>query len=466
MRPALLVLRVAVVVLVAAACGASNPEPSPSSVSSRAPEPSRSATPGSTAVPSPTAVTIAPDRPLAASGSIAVVREDGTLWLVDIDGRATSLTGAQDGSFGFPAWSPDGSRIAAIRSSATEAAIVIIDVERATTGLLLPPAVIFRSGSIGPFYLSWTPDGKEVSFLANELGDLSLRIAPADGSAPVDGSGPGAVIRMGSPLYYDWIGPDLLIAHIGTGTDAFLGEVGRNDSPVAKTIDAPGPFRSADVSGDGRYVSFVRAGTGGEVAVVVAARDGSSEHSMAVFDMAAVDFGPTDDLVASIGAIEPVATSLGIPVGPLRLLDAATGEVRTLLDSPVVSFAWSPDGSTIAAIEIVMPADGTETSSASPASSPASSAAPAGRTEIRLAFVDVATGKIRSQPVVAPGPTYVNALMAYFDQYALSHRLWAPDSSSILLPQIDQDGTTHVDVFFPDGDPPISLEGEMGFWSP
>jgi hypothetical protein len=68
--------------------------------------------------------------------------------------------------------------------------------------------------------------------------------------------------------------------------------------------------------------------------------------------------------------------------------------------------------------------------------------------------------------VVVPGPRYVDALMTYFDQYSLSHRLWAPDSSSILLPQIDAAGTTRIDVFFPDGEPPISIDGEIGFWSP
>ena len=60
----------------------------------------------------------------------------------------------------------------------------------------------------------------------------------------------------------------------------------------------------------------------------------------------------------------------------------------------------------------------------------------------------------------------MNGLLTYFDQYALSHRLWAPDSSSILLPQVDAAGSTHVDVFFPDGGAPVPLEGEIGFWSP
>ena len=68
--------------------------------------------------------------------------------------------------------------------------------------------------------------------------------------------------------------------------------------------------------------------------------------------------------------------------------------------------------------------------------------------------------------MVVPGATFIDNVLAYFDQYALSHRLWAPDSSSFLLPAVDQAGTTHVDVFYPDGGDPVQLDGDAGFWSP
>jgi hypothetical protein len=80
--------------------------------------------------------------------------------------------------------------------------------------------------------------------------------------------------------------------------------------------------------------------------------------------------------------------------------------------------------------------------------------------------VDVASGKTLSQPIVQPGERFVSALLAYFDQYALSHRLWAPDSSSILMPEVGEDGRTRLIVRHPDGSDPISLDGEIGFWSP
>ncbi len=462
---------VSVALLVVAGCSPSNPEPSASTAAVEA-SPSASAAPIPTVSPAPSvppaprstpAPTAAPpDRPLARSGTIALVHADGSLWLTDADGRSVILADTQDGIFGFPTWSPDGSRIAAIRTSERETAIVILDPKPAASGLPVLPVPIFRSATVGPFYLSWTPDGRDVSFLGSDSDGLALRIAPADGSAPVDGSGPGAIVRMGEPFYFDWVDADHLLAHIGNGTDAFLGEIGRDGVAVAPAIKAPGTFRSADMSGDGKFVGYVRAGEDGKDAVVVAKRDGSDDHSLPVFGIAAVEFGPTEDTLATIGAIEPLEEPFAVPVGPLRLIDARTGAIRTLLDGRVVTFAWSPDGTTIAAVRVVPVTDGASTSSAGPTSSPAANE----RSEIRMTFVDVATGRIRSQPAIDPASTYVNMLMTYFDQYGLSHRLWAPDSSSLLVPQDHADGTTHVDVLFPDGDPSVSLDGEIGFWSP
>ena len=390
-----------------------------------------------------------------------MVRGDGSLWLVDVDGRSTSLAGTQDGTFGFPTWSPDASQIAVTRTGVADTAILVLDVERATSGLQVIPRLIFQSAAAVPFYLSWTPDSKDVSFLASDADGLALRIAPADGSAPLDGSGPGAVIRVGNPLYFDWIDSDRLLAHIGAGADAFLGEIGRDGAGAAPVIKAPGTFRSVDASGDGKYAGYVRAGKAGKDAVVIAARKGSDEQSMPVFGPAALDFSPTEDTLAAIGAIEPVDPSIGFPIGPLRLIEARSGATRTLLDGAVVSFAWSPDGTTIAAIRLT-PFPGLSVSTAGPTTSPA----PDGRTTIHMAFVDVASGKVLMEPEIRPGPRYVDGLLAYFDQYALSHRLWAPDSGSILLPQVDDGGTTHVDVLFRNGDPPVSLDGVIGFWSP
>jgi len=224
---------------------------------------SPSATGPSVASPAPTPILSLPPatagpnaslpagRTLASSGAVAVVGNDGSLSLVDVTGHTIVLAPPDEATFAFPAWSPDGSRLAAIRVDASGTAILIFDARSALQGEAVQPKVVFRSAVIHPFYAAWTPDGQRVSFLADEPDVLSLRVAPADGSAALDGSAPGTKLRSGNPLYFDWIGNDRILAHVGTGTDAFLGEIGLDGAAVGPEIDAPGDFRSAVANRDG-----------------------------------------------------------------------------------------------------------------------------------------------------------------------------------------------------------------------
>jgi WD40 repeat protein len=453
------VATVAVASLIGVAACSPTPSPSPSSLdlpSSPIPSPDL-ATPS--AAPSTGPATVEHDGPLASSGSIVVLGNQGALSLVDSDGRSSLLASADEGLYFLPAWSPDGSQIAVVRFGSPNRSILVFDAGQAASGGAAEPTMIFESSTIAPFYLSWTPDGERVSFLADEAGSLSLRLAPADGSAPLDGTGPGATIRTGAPLYFDWIERDLLLAHIGTGTGALLGEIGLDGEEAVPAVESPGDFRSAVVSADRRFISYVHTVGSEKSEVVVAARDGSSEHAVPVFGLAALAFDPTGNMLASIGPSEAAQSSVGVPIGPLRLIDAQSGETRTLLDGSVAGFWWSPDGKTIAALRI-QPVEG-PASAASPLPSPSSQAR-----EVRLLFVDVATAEIDAQVVVRPGQLFVDQLLSYFDQYALSHHLWAPDSSSILIPVVTADGQTTVAVMYRNGDPPATIAGQMGFWSP
>lgn len=434
-------------------------------------------------LPGPTQL---PGGPFASSGAMAVLGADGSLTLVAADGRATPLAPADDNPVTFPAWSPDGTRIAAIRLGTGTSEIVVFDAREAAAGTATP-TVILDSSTIGPFYLSWSPDGRTVSYLAEDPTGLSLRLAPADGSAPVDGSGPGSRVGSGNPFYFDWIGSDRLLAHVGTGSDAFLGEMHLDGTAAAPGLVGPGSFRSPVVSADAAWISYVRAAAtaDGPASVVTSKRDGSGERTMPVFGMASVAFSPIAPMIASIGPTAAAATPFNIPFGPLRVLDATTGKARTLLDGTVVSDWWSPDGKTIAAI-VVQPAGspsapGASASTASataspsptqlpvagspePAASPAPSASPTPQ-EVRVVFVDVTSGAIKTDAAIEPGRLFIDQYLTYFDQYATSHQLWAPDSSSILIPVDDATGSRLRLVPRAGGTPKL-LDGVMGAWSP
>lgn len=430
----------------------------------------------------PTAVS--PSAPRSGTGLaplIAMVDTAGALVTVDLAGRRTPLAAGPGITTGFPAWSPDGRRVAAIRAGDGDPAIAIFAVRRdepvASPAPAAAPVVVYRSAEVPPFYLYWTPDGQRVSFLATEADVVSLRIAPADGSAPLDGSGPGALIKRGAPLYFDWIGTDRVLLHVGAGVDAYLGEVGLDGSAVAPGLPGAGDFRSAVVGADGRFMAFVR-GQNPAANLVVAARDGSAEHLLPVFGPAAALFDPRGVSVAAIAAAQASDVDLGFPFGPLRLIEAGTGATRTLLEGTVIGFFWSPDGRTIAALRIQ--AGSGSTTAARPivaaaaltaADDPAAAASPAPTPqpgpELHLLFLDVADGAIRSDRVVRLTQSFVNQFLPFFDQYALSHRVWSPDSSSLLLPLVDAAGRDQLVILPSDGAvEPTTLEGQSGFWSP
>ena len=466
----------AIVAILVAACGS----PSPSAVPSAVPTPGSTEIANATPVPSPAASATAAAAPSAASigrisssGAVASLRADGSLAIVDASGRSVAIDASGGGMFGFPTWSPDGRRIATTRTGTNEISIVVIDAASAEAGQAGAPTTIFHSTSVAPFYLFWTPDGRDVSFLASQGDVLTLRTAAADGSGALVGAGEGRIVRTGNPFYFDWIGGDRLVAHIGTGSTAFLGEIGRDGKPTAPSFPTPGTFRVPVASRDGKSIAFIQGAQNAPQEVVVSGRDGSRQHSMPVFGPAAVVFDPSGATVASLGPTQPVSADVQIPLGPIRLMDVASGKVRTLVDGVIVGFWWSPDGRTIAALR-VQPATGPGASaepSIAPSTlptvaSPSASAPVTPSNEVRLLFVDVASGNIQSQPVVSLGERFVDQLLTYFDQYALSHRIWAPDSASVLLPETEPDGTTRVTVRFADGRPPVAFDGDIAFWSP
>ncbi len=428
-------------------------------------------------------------------GMLAVVDPAGAIVTMNADGRSVARYVVQGVTFAFPAWSPDGTRFAAIGNGVGDAAVYVFSVSTADVGA---PTVIYRSADHRPFYLYWTPDGSALTFLTTESGNVALRLAPADAG------GPGTTLRLGTPMYWTWVNGGQLIVHSGSMSDGFLGEIGLDGKATRFVVDAPGMFRTPAMTGDGRYVAYVGAGPNASAEVVVEARDASSRYAVAVFGPAAVGFDPTGDGLAFIGRAARDVRDAALPVGPLRLLDAASGSVRTLIEGAVLAFFWAPDGRTIAALRVIGPSDdriaaghartgggdiadvgeiveavarggtapalargGTAPALARGGTAPALEIVDPPGLGLRLVFIEVASGAVRSQRTVHLTDPFVSQLLPFFDQYALSHRLWSPDSTSLVLPTIADDGTGEILVVRADGSEPMRVaSGSIAFWRP
>ena len=406
--------------------------------------------------PSATVAAVATD-----TSRIAIIDAGGGLATTDALGGSVVRYGEPGFRFSFPTWSPDGTRFAVIREGPDDTAIDVF-TPPAGLGTAAAPAVVYRSGDRPPFYVYWSPDGRSLTFLTTEPNGLALRVAPADASTEA------VVIREGSPMYWAWADASRLLVHSGgDGPAGFFGEVRPDGVATEPAAIVTGGFRVPAISSDGLFRAFVAPGERTPQRVVVESRDRTTSHAVDVFGVAAIAFGLGSDELAFVAQAGPGPETV-VPIGPLRLLDAASGKVRTLLGGTVIGFFWSPDGKTIAALEVPAASDdkiaslgrGTLISS-----SAAREVAADGR-RLRFTFVDVGSGTIRSHWGFTVSQVFVDQLLPYFDQYALSHRMWSPDSAKIAIPVV-ADGTDQVMVVPADGAGARKIaDGVVGFWSP
>jgi Tol biopolymer transport system component len=392
------------------------------------------------------------------TAQIALVDDSGALFTYDASGGSKLAHPVAGVTFGFPAWSPDGKRIAVTGLTEQDGGVYVFEAGASTE-----PAVVYRSEDRAPFYLYWTPDSTRVSFLTTEPGEIALRVAPADASNQA------TVMRRGAPLYMDWFEADRAFLHVGLGADAFTGRVNAAGEEDGAAFEGTGVFRTGTVSHDGRYVAYATSEDGITGAIVI---DGTSNEPFRVFGPAAMLFDPTGASLALIAADKPADRVAPIPLGPLKLIDPATSAVRTLLDGSVVAFFWSPDGKTIAALAAPGgdpgPVAGAgRVASAAAAPPPGRLTAAADAVSLRLVFIDVASGAVRSERAVDLAQLFVSQLLPYFDQYGLSHRLWSSDSAAILLPLVSASGQDQLVVIPADGsDDRVIAGGSKGFWRP
>lgn len=374
---------------------------------------------------------------------LVLVAPDGGLQTINPDGSDARSLAAPGLRFQFPAWSPDGRTIAAPGNDGSEAGVWVLRDDASPE-----PKAVYRSRDRAPFYLFWSPDGRLISFLANDAPGIALWLADADAASAT------RKLESGQPFYWDWSDEsDRMLIHTGgrapNGMITFIDTQGES---LTGEMAPPGPFQAPGISPTGRYIAFAENGAAGASAIVVKdmTQDGvrqSAPHQ----GFAALTWSPSADQVAFISP--PVLAPHFF--GPLQLLDAVDGSLRILSSRTVVAFFWSPDGKTVA---FLSPADDS--------GARAPGAAQANNLVLDLWLVEVAGGEERRLATFRPSDIFLAQFLPFFDQYALSHRLWSPASDALALPVQEDDGSDRIYLFSTDGSDPRPLAaGSMASWS-
>mgnify|MGYP003379579536 CR=1 FL=1 len=112
---------------------------------------------------------------------IAIGNADGQIETMSpTGGDRRVLTSASDNArFQFPAWSPDGRRLALIGNRTLGGAIYVLEDAARSGGLR--DHQVYYSVEEAPVYLFWSPDNRNLGFLANrDRNLLSLNVVATD----------------------------------------------------------------------------------------------------------------------------------------------------------------------------------------------------------------------------------------------------------------------------------------------
>ncbi len=347
----------------------------------------------------------------AASNRLLVLGDDGNIYIVRPDGgerRALSSDAGPAHVYLQPTWSPSSDRVAWVEatSDGDEVKSSSLHVRR-TDG----SSDIQVGTTAPPFYLFWSPDGSRLAYLAD--GSQGLDLALFD---PGNGGNPIRVLDQGAPLYFSWA-PDgqRLLTHVGPDR---LGLVALDGTQTA-LAGQPAGFAAPRWGPDG--VSLVYAIVAdGEQRLVLADLKGVAQRSLASFK-GNVSFGlrPDGQQVAYVDTLVPVPTAA---FGPLYVTGLASGTVQPISEGPVLAFFWSPDSNYLLYLVLEQagaPSNGTKASFRAQQDQPVWTRWHMWDGQRSVSFERF-----------LPSQTMLLDYLRFFDQYAQSMILWAPDSSA------------------------------------
>ena len=427
---------------------------------------------------------------------IAFINLEGQLETMSPDGQERRTLSQANRFFQFPAWSPDDGTIATIGGSRNGASVFAFrDEDNADLGKNGSGQLLFNRRGQVPIYLNWAPNSSAISFIAIAppqqsfgLHVVSLEQSGSGSGLGVEGEEAGDsangrmhhTLAVGRPCFWDWSPEgDQILLHLGFAGEqnsrlAFIDPYKPQSIRQSDDIAQPGLFQSPSFSHSGNYWAFARM-NGDESQLVIDGKGFDERVTMEHHGLVALSWSPARDQLAFISPPGPARTAYG----PLSLLDP-DGEASIITDEMVIAFFWSPDGRSIAYFTVASTYEHMRATIGLGRTmrEVIEEEMPGGllnepkeddeRTlRLNLWVVDVETHEQRLMLTFQPLDIYINQFLPFFDQYALSHRIWSPDSNAIVLPvlQGEQARVMVIPTASSHERPHAIADGLMAFWS-
>jgi TolB protein len=401
--------------------------------------------------------------PALGANLIAYVDGNGDLYVIQPDGTnrrklasgemiqritfPTQSLQAGGNFYSWPVWSPNGHRLACFHVTSGETGSInglyIFDV------LSFQVLHAYQEPGLQPIYAYWAPHGEYLAVLLGGQGALSL------GLWPIAGDQRPKTVAQGVPFYFDWrADAQALLIHTGSDPEAPAGHsvslLNITSGERQLVSRAPASFGPHSWSADGKWLAYGDNTKAGEQAtLMIATGEGGAAKSFGMLpEKMAMSWSPTQPLLA-------VATSsfVGDPLlEELRLIEVPSGKTRTIVKDNFAAYFWSPDGKRILYAKRKLGTD-----------------------LWAWAVVEVPDGKIYEVVDFVPSHPLLQVFQ-YFDQYALSHRLWSPDGKAFVFPGAAgsdarpmaglRSPTVYTVEATEQATPKVLSDGHIAFWSP
>lgn len=362
-------------------------------------------------------------------GNLYTVRPDGSE-RVALTNDATSLH-----QYLQPTWSPTGNKIAwaevDTRTGELKSALTVSQFDGLMRQHFETP--------YAPFYMHWSPDESYLAFLSNWLNlnqstaTIALRLV--DFAATEEQI---STLAEGQPLYLVWSpAGDRLLIHIDNDRLEFWDITGEGTALTPTFAAFPAP----QWSNDGSRLLYAL-GEYGAQQLVLADVEGNLTHEITDFEEnISFSLSPTGDRVAY--AITPANVGTAA-FGPLYVVELESNRTRELTTLPVMAFFWSPDGSKLA--YLVMDDSGSV---------------------LRLRWQVWDGTETKAYAAIVPSRTFLQAYIAFFDQYARSMTIWSPDSTAFAYAAVSDSEGNNIWVQRLENDEPERVSrGVFVAWSP